>query len=380
MGERRGKEANLQLMIEALIANIKSTGIFVAVLSVLIVVHEWGHFMTAKKLGVKVERFSLGFGPKLFSWMMGGTEFLICLFPLGGYVKMAGDTREECKGTPDEFYAKSPGHRALIILNGPVVNFILAYVCLVGVFVLGFPDMSTKVGEVMKDYPAQIAGVELNDKIIKVDQKEVANWTEMQSGITRSTGKNIEITILRNNKELVLTISPKVEELKNVFGQVKETKIVGIRPTKDIITNKYSLPVAIVKGYEKLSEITVMTYKSLYFMLTGTMSAKESMTGPIGIFYIIKSAAEMGFNHLLFIVGVISASLAIFNLLPVIPLDGGHLFLLGIERLRGKALSPKIDEYIARFGFSLIILLAVFVFYSDFSRFGFIDKIKHLFF
>jgi regulator of sigma E protease len=101
-------------------------------------------------------------------------------------------------------------------------------------------------------------------------------------------------------------------------------------------------------------------------MLTGAMPAKESMTGPIGIFFIIKSAAEMGFTHLLFIMGVISASLAIFNLLPVIPLDGGHLFFLGIEKLRGTSLSPKADEYIARSGFGLIILLALFVFYSDF--------------
>ena len=122
-----------------------------------------------------------------------------------------------------------------------------------------------------------------------------------------------------------------------------------------------------------------MTYKAIYFMLTGSMSAKESVTGPIGIFYIIKSAAEMGISHLLFIVGVISASLAIFNLLPVIPLDGGHLFLLGIERLRGKSLPAKIDEMIARVGFSLIIMLAVYVFYSDFVRFGWIDKIKSIF-
>ena len=110
-------------------------------------------------------------------------------------------------------------------------------------------------------------------------------------------------------------------------------------------------------------------------MITGGVSARESVTGPVGIFYIVKGAAEEGISHLLFILGVISASLAIFNLLPLIPLDGGHLFLFGIEKIRGKALPPKIDEYIARFGFGLIILLALFVFYSDFARFGWIDNI-----
>ena len=122
-----------------------------------------------------------------------------------------------------------------------------------------------------------------------------------------------------------------------------------------------------------------MTYKAIFYMLTGSMSPKESVTGPIGIFYIIKKAAEMGFSHLLFILGVISASLAIFNLLPVIPLDGGHLFLLGLEKMRGRTLPAKIDDAIARVGFSLIICLALFVFYTDFARFGWLDKIANIF-
>ena len=141
---------------------------------------------------------------------------------------------------------------------------------------------------------------------------------------------------------------------------------------------RYPLQESFGRAFKKLVEITVLTYKSIYFMLTGTMSAKDSVTGPIGIYYIVKTAAEMGFSHLLYIVGIISASLAIFNLLPVIPLDGGHLLLLGIEKMRGRALSAKIDEAISRVGFSLIICLALFVFYSDFLRFGWIDKIMGL--
>ena len=171
------------------------------------------------------------------------------------------------------------------------------------------------------------------------------------------------------------------EKSRNIFQGyfLYNNKMRQKRPAEQMVALKYDFGTSLIKAYQKLSEITVMTYKSLYFMLTGSMSAKESMTGPIGIFYIVKSAAEMGFVHLLFILGVISASLAIFNLLPVIPLDGGHLFLLAIEKIRGQALPQKIDDYIARFGFSLIICLALFVFYSDFSRFGWIDKIMDIF-
>ena len=365
-------------MLQTILSNLSSVFVFAIFLSILIVVHEWGHFITAKKLGVKVERFSLGFGPKLFSWMHYGTEFLLCLIPLGGYVKMAGDERSECKGKDYEFLSKPPGHRALIVLNGPVVNFILAYVSLFVVFMIGYPDLSTKVGKLMDGYPAQQAGLVLGDQILRINTQSVDSWTDIQNFIAQSQGDKITVTVLREGQKLDKVIVPKVEKLENVFGQKKERRIVGIQPTEDIITLKYDPMTAFVKATRKLWEITSITYKSLYFMLTGTISPKESMTGPIGIFFIVKTAAEMGFSHLLYILGVISASLAIFNLLPVIPLDGGHLFFLGLEKLRGKTISPKVDEWIVKIGVSLIVCLAIFVFYNDFSRFGWIDKVKHL--
>jgi len=365
--------------METLLGNIQSTVVFIIVLSILIVVHEWGHFITAKKLGVHVERFSLGFGKKLWSRKYNNTEFMICAIPLGGYVKMAGDERSECKGTPEEFYSKSTGARALIILNGPVVNFILAYVCLVLVFMLGFPDLSSKVGKLIDGYPGVHAGLLINDRITKIDNQDVESWSDVQKYISESQFDTIELEIDRNGELITKTIVPQVEKRKNIFGQEQQIRMVGISPTDDIILLKYGFFESFIKGYDKLVEITVMTYKAIYFMITGSMSAKDSVTGPIGIFYIIKSAAEMGLSHLLFILGVISASLAIFNLLPIIPLDGGHLFLLAIEKIRGRELPPKVDEYIARIGFSLIILLAIYVFYSDFARFGWIDAIKGIF-
>ena len=160
--------------------------LFIVVLSVLIVVHEGGHFLTAKKLGVKVEQFALGFGPKLFSWISGGTEYCLCAIPLGGYVKMAGDERAQCKGAGDEYFSKPAGHRSLIVLMGPVVNYVLAYLCFVLVFMLGFIDLEATqkrvpavIGKVVAGSPAQKAGLMPGDHIQSADGHLFTNWTEM---------------------------------------------------------------------------------------------------------------------------------------------------------------------------------------------------------
>ncbi|MBU4332995.1 MAG: RIP metalloprotease RseP [Candidatus Omnitrophica bacterium] len=457
------------MIIEQLIANIKSVGVFAIVLSILIVVHEWGHFITAKRAGIGVERFSLGFGPKLFSRVFNGTEFLLCLIPLGGYVKMMGDERSECSGDPKEFYSQPPGKRALVILNGPVVNFIFAYLCLICVFLLGYPGGSTKItkvdingpaqqagliagdriveidskkvyglnnlrvrlegstdkrilvsvlrngqkvdvyveptitseqnilgenrsmrdigislmpnkiGNVREDYPAYKAGLRESDQIIQIDSKMIFDWEDIYNSILKSTGDTIQVKFIRDEKEMMLEIEPKIETMKNESGDMAERRIVGISPLGEFESFRFGVVNSVTFAFEELIYITVTTYKSIFYMITGAISAKESVTGPVGIFYVIKEAARMGLSHLLFILGVISASLAIFNLLPVVPLDGGHLFLLGLEKVRGKPLSEKTDEIIAKIGFTLIIFLALFVFYSDFARQGWIEGIQRNF-
>ncbi len=143
-------------MIEGIISFFQSTTVFILVLSVLIIVHEWGHFITAKRLGIEVERFALGFGPTLFSKTYNRTTYLINAIPLGGYVKMAGDERSECKGEPGEFYSKSIGHRSLVVLNGPVVNFVLAYISFILVFMIGYPGQSSVIANLVDGGPAHV--------------------------------------------------------------------------------------------------------------------------------------------------------------------------------------------------------------------------------
>jgi regulator of sigma E protease len=363
--------------------------IFILILSILILVHEWGHFITARKCGVKVEQFALGFGPKLFGWVHDGTEFCLCAIPLGGFVKMAGDEREKCSGSSDEYFTKPAGQRALIILMGPVVNLILAYVCFWFVFVIGYVDLdlssqkvSPIVGDVLVHSPADRAGLRSGDKILSVNGQPIAHWSQLQDLISNSTGDQMTLTLQRAKNKISVAIAPEETEQEDIFGRMHKTRLIGVKQmpisnAKDIVITRYGFFEAFGKAGEELWTITVKTYTALYEMAIGARSPKEAM-GIVGMFFVIKFALTIGFSFVLHIVGIISASLAIFNLLPVIPLDGGHLFLIGLEKLRGKALSMKTDQFIAKAGFTLIIMLALFVFYSDFERIGLIDKIREV--
>jgi len=363
--------------------------IFILILSILILVHEWGHFITAKKCGVKVEEFSIGFGPKLATWKRDGTEYCLSLLPLGGFVKMAGDEREKCSGGSDEYFAKSAGQRALIILMGPGVNLILAYACFWVVFMVGYVDMdlSTKniaplIGKVLNGSPARQAGLKLGDRILGVNGKAIEHWQQLQDLVSNSTGNSLKLTIERQSHEISISITPEETDQQDIFGRVHRTRLIGVGPipinnAKDIVVTRYGFFESFGKAGEELWNITVKTCVALYEMAIGARSPKEAM-GIIGMFFVIKFALTIGFSFVLHMVGIISASLAIFNLLPVIPLDGGHLFLIGLEKLRGKTLSMKTDQFIAKAGFTLIIMLALFVFYSDFERIGLIDKIREV--
>ena len=353
--------------------------IFILVLGILIAVHEWGHMVTAKAVGVRVEQYALGFGPKLWSFKHKGTDYMIRAFPLGGYVKMAGDDRNNLTGEKYEFYSQSSGRRALIVLMGPMVNFILAYLCFCFVFFIGYPDLSAKVGQLIDKSPAKVADLQKNDRIVSIDNQPVESWGDIKRLISDSHGSQVHLVIDRKGQQISKNVAPKVTRKKNIFGQIKETRVIGIAPEEEIILLKYPFGKALVKAGEKLWEITALTFDGLYSMLTGWISPKGNITGPVGIFIIIKHAAEMGISQLMYIVGVISASLAIFNVLPFPVLDGGHLALLGIERIRGKAVPEKFEENLTKVGISLLLCLLVFVIYSDISTFNIIGKIKSIF-
>ncbi len=349
--------------------------VFLLVLSILILVHEYGHYKMAKALGVRVERFSLGFGPKLVSRVRGETEFAVGVIPLGGYVKMAGEDKSQCTGARNEFYSRPPGHRGLIILMGPLVNYLLGFFCFWLVFSVGYPALAPKVGDVIEGYPAQDADMRPGDIILTIGGQAVTNWEDIQKYVTESKTQVVQLTIQRGDRILSKEIIPAVDRLENIFGQKEEVRIIGIQPEKEIRLLKYSPGTAFFKSGERIGEITYLTYKALWRMATGAMSARKAVTGPIGIFYIIKDATDLGFSYVVYVLAIISVSLAIFNLLPLPILDGGHLLFLLIEKMRGQPVSDKVDDIVNRVGFALIIFIALFVFYTDFMRYGLFDKI-----
>lgn len=353
--------------------------VFLIILSALILVHEWGHYKAAKMLGIRVEKFSLGFGPKLFSWRQGDTEFMLSAIPLGGYVKMAGDEREKCSGSPEEFYSHPVLHRALVVLMGPVINFVFAYILLFFVCFTGFPVLAPQVGKLMDDYPAQAAGIEVGDTVTAVNGRPIQSWNDLQEAIASSQSETLTLQIDRQGQVLVKTIKPQVKRMKNIFGQEEEIRLIGVQPESKIKRIQYGFFNSFGQAAVKLWEIVDLTFRALYHVVIGVTPAKDALAGPIRIFDVIREALQEGIAYLLYITAAISASLGIFNLFPVPVLDGGHLMFFLIEKIRHRPLSLKVEERLIKVGFSLLLLLMVFVLYNDVIAVGWVDSIQKFF-
>jgi len=353
---------------------------FAIVLSVLIFVHEFGHFIFAKRSGVKVERFAFGFGKKLLGIKRGDTEYCICAVPLGGYVKMAGEELTEKRTGKDfEFLSKPVSVRASIIAAGPILNYVLAFFVFIAVFVMGNPQMISQVGQVLEDYPAHEAGIKEGDKIVALDGEPISYWDEILAAIHANTGTPIDVSIERDGRDFEFRITPKLETRKNIFKQEVKVGLIGIAPSDNIEFVKHGLFESVPLAAAKVWNITEVTCVGLWRIATGAMSFRESVSGPVGIYRITARAAEAGFVYVLQILAIVSICLAIFNLLPIPVLDGGHLLFLAIEKVRGKPLSPKAYERAINVGLAFLILLMVFVFYNDFDRMGVFDKVLQLF-
>jgi len=355
--------------------------IFLFILGILIIVHEFGHFIAAKKSGVKVEQFSLGFGKKILSIRKGETEYIVCAVPLGGYVKLAGDNLDEYKGNPGEYLYQPVFRRFGIIFCGPLLNYLLGFLFFWMIFFSGYPTLTTRVGGLIDGMGAVEAGIEAGDRIIAVEGKKVALWEDLQKAIQSNKSKEtVLITALRKDKEYNFTVKIKQAPVEDILGQKRNVGLIGIKPeVNETVKIRHGFLASSVLGVNKTFELTGLTYKALWFMVMRKMSVKESVSGPLGIFFITTQAAKMGIIALMHLVAVLSISLAIFNLLPLPALDGGHILLLGIEKIRGKYLSKKAEEIFSRLGLSFIILLAVLVSYNDLVRFGFVDKVVKFF-
>jgi len=336
--------------------------------SILILFHEFGHFFACKRIGVRVEKFSLGFGPKLFGFKKGETEYCLSLIPLGGYVKMAGeDPHEKLKGQRWEFLSRSVGARFLVIITGPLANFVLAFLLFSLIFAIGLPALSTEVGEVLKDTPAERAGLKIGDKIVAIEGGKVKRGEEMQRIIWSNPDKELKFTIQRKSEKFTLTVIPESKKVKNLLGQEAEVGMIGIAFPEKLIKIRYGMGEAIQRGWRQTIGLTVMVLKGLGMLISGRVPLR-SLAGPLFIAQAAGTAVKVGFTTLLGLIGLISVNLFVINLLPIPLLDGGHIIFLAVEGIRKKPLSIRAQEITQQIGLAVILFIAIFVIYNDLVR------------
>ena len=333
-----------------------------------IFVHELGHFLVAKRAGVSVLKFSLGFGPKISGFERGGTEYLVSAIPLGGYVKMLGeDPKEEVTDRERSFSARPVGWRSAIILAGPGANFLLAIAIFWVVFMVGVPTLATKVGEVMEGFPARDAGILRGDRIVAIEGRPIVKWDELAKQIHQSPGRPVLLTVEREGRRFDLTVAPKATKQKNLFGEEQEIGLLGIAPAEEFLTERTD-PIsafgkAVYKTYD-LSRLVVLTFVKL---VQGVVPAK-TIGGPLLVAQMAGEQARLGVLNLLFFTALLSINLGILNLLPVPILDGGHLFFSLIEAVRGRPVSLRKREMAQQVGLVLLVGLMIFAFYNDIFR------------
>lgn len=326
------------------------SAIFVFLLVILL--HELGHFTVAKLVGIKVNEFSIGMGPKLLQRQEGETKYTLRILPIGGYVKMEGE--DEDSSDPRSFGKASPLARMAVLAAGAFMNFVLAIIVLsIVTFNTGVP--TTTIDEIEPNSPAQNSDIIKGDKIVEINNIKIDSWETLADTINSSeSGEELEIDIIRNNREKTIKIMPNQQE--------DGRRVIGIRP-------KYekSFISSIKGGFQKTGMFLKLMFQFVEMIFRGEVSTKD-LAGPVGVINEVGQAAKMGFTNLLFMLGFISVNLGFFNLLPIPALDGSRLVFAFIELVRGKPIDPEKENFIHLMGFVFLILLMLIVTYRDLIR------------
>ncbi|MCF8024810.1 MAG: RIP metalloprotease RseP [Desulfobacteraceae bacterium] len=343
----------------------------VIVLGVLIFFHELGHFLTAKAFGVGVEKFSLGFGPKLASKKMGRTEYRISVLPLGGYVKMVGeepDAEIDPQDIACSFTHKPVYQRMLIVAAGPLFNFVLCIAIFFMLFsAIGVMNLKPVVGEVRPDTPAEASGIKSGDMIVAIEGRTIETWQEMAEVVSKSRGSSMTFTVKRDGVKKDLTLVPQKETAKNLFGEEQERYMIGIVAAGETETVRLNPIEAMGESLFRTWLIIKLTVVSVVKLIQGAISV-ETLGGPIMIAQMAGEQVQQGAANLLSFIALVSVNLGILNLLPVPVLDGGHLVFFGIEAVKGRPVSLRSREIAQQIGIFLLMMLMVFVFYNDIMR------------
>ena len=360
---------------------------FIVLITLVVFIHEYGHYYFAKKFGVKVTDFSIGFGREIFGFNdKSGTRWKFCMIPLGGYVKFFGDRnvfseaeqKELLKkyNTDDQkklFVTKPLYQRSIVVAAGPFANFVLAILIFSLIYIFSGKDFTpAKINEVQNNSPAYIEGVKKDDLIISIDEKKVKSILEVSAFINTSTKEKINLKVLRNNEEINFKIKPNITKSQDSLGNNINKKIIGIKivaPNNEFNKEKLGPTKAI---YYAIQETWFVTTSSLKFILSIFKGSGDTsnLGGPIKIAKITGQVAQHGLVAFLSITAYISISLGLINLFPIPLLDGGHLMFYAFEKVLGKPLSQKTQEGFFRIGMFLLLTLMFFATFNDLKDLG----------
>jgi regulator of sigma E protease len=339
-------------------------------LSFLILVHELGHFLVARWFNVKVLAFSLGFGKKLLKFQRGETEYALSAVPLGGYVKLLGESDEEEVTEEDlsRSYAHKPPYvRMLIAFSGPFFNLCFAAVIFYFVFLSGYQVLSTKVGEVQQDYPAYEAGIKPGDIILRVGQREITEWGELMEEMAKASSGPLPVVVKRGDAVVEVSVVPKEVESKNIFGETITRKVIGVMASSDFVSRQENMATAFPKAVYQTYNLTKITILGIVKLIAGTISPK-SIGGPLMILDIAGKQAKEGKKNLAYFVAVISINLGVVNLLPIPILDGGHILFQAIELVTRRRVSQRWIEITQKIGMGILICIMALAFFNDIMR------------
>jgi len=362
---------------------------FLVILTILVFVHEMGHFLVARWNGVRVEVFSIGFGREIFGWTdRAQTRWKFSLIPLGGYVKMFGDANAASQpdGQVEElseeersvaFPCQSLAARAWIVSAGPLANFIFAIVLLGGLFAtVGQPFTPPIVGDVVPGSAAEEAGIQAGDRIVGLDGSAIERFEEVQRIVRPSAGRLLEIVVLRDDTRVTLAATPRASEQTDSFGNTQVIGLLGVTRS-GVEYARHDPFTAVWRAGLETWDLTVGTLEAVGEIIVGARRAQE-LGGPIRIAQMSGTVAESGLVPVIWFMAVLSINLGLINLFPIPMLDGGHLLFYGIEAVRGRPMGERAQEYGFRIGLAIVLSLMIFVTYNDLANLPVFDFIRGL--
>ncbi len=344
---------------------------FLLVLSGLIFFHELGHFTVARLFGIRVLKFSIGFGPRIWGIVKNGTDYCISAIPLGGFVKMLGEVPNE-EIPPEErhlaFSHRPVYQRALVVAAGPFANFLLAQVIFFFILlVYGNPILQPEIGSVKPASPAAKAGLQKGDVFLSVNGKKVDSWEDVSKLIKASDGGEIILKVKRGEKIFQVRVKPQISTLKNIFGEEVKVPLIGVTASGNIRIEKLSPLRAFFMSFQRTWELTKLTWEG-FIKIIERVVPLSTLGGPIMIAQMAGQQAQQGLLNLFYFMAILSINLAILNLLPIPVLDGGHLFFFAIEAIKGSPLTTRQMQIAQQIGLFILGSLMLLVFYNDIAR------------